>query len=104
MRSDGDASARPGRGGTADATDLKSVDRKVVRVRFPPPGFHFRFSGVGATQTAEEVACLFASENWELTRRRKRLLVRIMSLKMTRARNLLSLLILLGAVTFIGIL
>src|SRR6185437_9592438 len=27
-----------GRGGTADATDLKSVGRNPVRVRFPPPG------------------------------------------------------------------
>ena len=27
------------RGGTADATDLKSVDRKVVRVRLPPRAF-----------------------------------------------------------------
>lgn len=26
-----------GRGGMVDATDLKSVDRKVVRVQVPPP-------------------------------------------------------------------
>ena len=29
------------RGGKADATDLKSVDRKVVRVRFPPGALSF---------------------------------------------------------------
>ncbi len=35
--SDIDAAELRGRGGMVDATDLKSVDRKVVRVRVSPP-------------------------------------------------------------------
>jgi hypothetical protein len=37
-----------GRGGTVDATDLKSVGRKPVRVRLPPsaPSFHKAFNHI----------------------------------------------------------